>query len=258
MIIRPHKFDRGNIYLSGGMQYAKDLGAQWRIDASEALRSMQYFPLDITELDVAYSKDHGGLFTPTDRSKHLEFKSDIRKHFIQTDLNLIQNMTDAIVIYYDESVRLGAGTVSECQFAYNLNMPVFLVCDYPDMFKEVPGWLQGLTTKMFQTFDELYAYLGALPHGILRKDLYGNHRSGDQYLCSLCGECFGKRKHLFVSQVSPLYCKSCVEVVSNTNESHKNRYEFFMEYLRSGAAAQSDGAGDGMAFDYHSSNHRRG
>lgn len=250
MIIRPADFDRGNIYLSGGMQYAKDLGAGWRIDCSKALKSLKYFPLDITELDVAYSKAHGGLFTLTDREKHLEFKSDIRKHFIQTDLNLIQNMTDAVVIYYDESVRLGAGTISECQFAFNLNMPVFLVCDYPDMLKSVPGWLQGLTTKMFQTFEELYAYLDKLPFGIVRKDLYGNHRSGNEYLCSLCGDCFSKRKHLFVSQVVPLYCKTCVDTVSKTNEAHKNRYEFFMEYLKSGDKAE-------MLFDYHSTNHRR-
>jgi hypothetical protein len=251
VIIRPSDFDRGNIYLSGGMQYAKDLGAGWRIDCSQALKTQKYFPLDITELDLAYAKSHGGLFTLTDRSKHLEFKSDIRKHFIQTDLNLIQNMTDAIVIYYDESVRLGAGTISECQFAYNLNMPVFLVCDYPDMLKSVPGWLQGLTTKMFQNFEELYEYLDKLPYGIIRKDLYGNHRSGNEYLCSLCGDCFSKRKHLFVSQVVPLYCKTCVDTVAKTNDSHKNRYEYFMEYLKTGHADAP------MLFDYHSTNHRR-
>lgn len=250
MIIRPNEFDRGNIYLSGGMQYAKDLGAKWRIECSDALRNLKYFPLDITALDVAYSNAHSSLLVLTDREKHLEFKSDIRKHFIQTDLNLIQNMTDAIVIFYDESVRLGAGTISECQFAYNLNMPIFLVCDYPDMLKAVPGWLQGLTTKMFQSFEELNQYLDKLPYGILRKDLYGNHRSGNDYLCSMCGSCFSKRKHLFVSQIVPLYCKDCVEIVSKTNENHKNRYEFFMEYLKAGDKA-------GMQIDYNPRNHPR-
>lgn len=249
MIIRPADFDRGNFYLSGGMQYAKDLGAQWRVECSTALKAMKYFPLDITELDNAYSKAHGLKLELTDRAKHLEFKSDIRKHFVQTDLNLIQNMSDGIIIYYDESVRLGAGTISECQYGYNLNMPIYLVCDYPDMLQSVPGWLQGLTTKMFQSFQELYVYLEQLPYGIVRKDLYGNHRAGDQYLCSLCGTCFFKRKHLFVSQIVPLYCKDCVEVVSRTNETHMNRYEFFMEFLKSGQQSE-------MKLDYHSTNHR--
>lgn len=248
MMIRPKQFDRGNIYLSGGMQFAKDLGAAWRLEVSAELKRMRYFPLDITELDVAYSEAHGRLYCLTDREKHLAFKSDIRKHFVQTDLNLIQNMTDALIIYYDESVRLGAGTISECQFAYNLNMPIFLVCDYDDMIKEVPGWLQGLTTKMFPNFKELFDYMEQLPEGILKTDLYGNHRSGEQYLCSLCGCTFSKRKHQFVSKVQPLYCKTCVEVVAATNESHKDRYEFFMEYL----TAQSDQ----MTHDFTNAAHR--
>lgn len=248
MMIRPKLFDRGNIYLSGGMQFAKDLGAAWREEVSIELKKQKYFPLDITALDKAYSKDHGELYCLTDRNNPLPFKSDIRKHFIQTDLNLIQNMTDAVIIYYDESVRLGAGTISECQFAYNLNMPVFLVCAYDDMVTAVPGWLQGLTTKMFPNFKELFDYLDKLPYGILKTDMYGNHRCGDKYLCSLCGETFSKNKHLFVSHVQPLYCKTCVDIVSNTNESHKDRYEFFMEYLTN--------QDDEMDPDFHNGNHR--
>lgn len=231
MLIRPKAFNRGNIYLSGGMQFAKDLGAGWREVCGGKLKKMGYFPLDITALDVAYSKEHGEMYMPERVEEHLSFKSNIRKHFIQTDLSLIRNMSDATIVFYDESVRLGAGTTSECQFAYNLGQPLFLVSDYPDMHKEVPGWLQGLTTAMFPSFDALHAYMEALPVGILKKDLYGNHRSKDQYLCSLCGNVFTKRKHLFVSQVQPLYCQSCVDIVSSTNEEHKDRYEFFMEHL---------------------------
>lgn len=253
MIIRPKQFDRGNIYLSGGMQFAENLGAAWRELCSAKLKSMRYHPLDITELDVAYSKAHGERFILSQRGEqhqHYVFKSDIRKHFVQTDLNLIQHMTDALIVYYDESARRGAGTISECQFAFNLNMPIFLVSAYEDMIKEVPGWLQGLTTKMFNSFEDLYAYMEALPEGILKKDLYGNHRSGNHYLCSLCGETFSKRKHLFVSQVVPLYCKSCVDIVAQTNESHKNRYEFFMEHLH----ASNDQL---MQIDFQSANHRK-
>ncbi len=224
------KKDRGAIYLSGGMQYAVNLGAAWREDCSQKLRAMGYFPLDITELDVAYSEKHGQLYSP-DRERHLEFKSDIRKHFIQTDLSLIRNVSDALIVLYDESARRGAGTISECQFAYNLNLPIFVVSVFPDLHQDTPGWLQGLATKLFSNFDDLYAYLDALPYGILCKDMYGNHRAGNRYLCSLCGETFEKRKHLFVSKVSPLYCSPCVNIVSTTNESKADRYEFFLEHL---------------------------
>lgn len=240
MIIRPKSYDRGNIYLSGGMQFAKDLGGAWRKLCADELIKMQYFPLDITALDVAYGKDHGELFTLTDRSKPLHFKSDFRKHFIQTDLNLIQYMTDALIVYYDESVRKGAGTISECQYAYNLNMPIFLVSAYEDMLSEVPGWLQGLTTKMFSNFEELYSYLNDIPYGILKKDMYGNHHVKGKYLCSMCGDIFDKNGSNFVSQVTPLYCKPCVNIVSETNSSHADRYEFFVKHLYSGQQFDMD------------------
>lgn len=226
------KKDRGAIYLSGGMQYAENLGAAWRVTCSQRLREMNYFPLDITELDVAYTAKHGQLYQP-DRSRHLEFKSDIRKHFVHTDLSLIRNVSDALIVLYDESARRGAGTISECQYAYNLNMPIFLVSEYPDIHQETPGWLQALTTKMFGGFEDLYAYLDKLPHGILRKDMYGNHRVESNYLCSLCGDIFSKNKHRFVSKVSPLYCRRCVDIVSTTNEERADRYEFFLEHLTS-------------------------
>lgn len=224
------KKDRGAIYLSGGMQYAVNLGAAWREDCSRHLRNMGYFPLDITELDVAYSKKHGELYSP-DRTRHLEFKSDIRKHFIQTDLNLIKNVSDALIVLYDESARRGAGTISECQYAYNLNLPIFVVSVYDDIYQETPGWLQGLCTKLVGSFDELYKYLDELPYGILRKDIYGNNRANDQYLCSLCGCAFTKRKNNFVSKVTPLYCHNCVKTVTSTNEDKADRYEFFIDYL---------------------------
>src|SRR6476646_5659985 len=147
-MIRPAQFDRGNIYLSGGMQFAQNLGAGWRVIASEKLKSMQYFPLDITELDVAYNVEHGKISvpkaidkdTPLTKEEVLFYKATMRKHFVDTDLDLIQKNSDALIVYYDESARRGAGTVSEAQFAFNLNIPIFLVCDYPSeaaMFENV-------------------------------------------------------------------------------------------------------------------------
>lgn len=194
---------------------------------------MGYFPLDISALDKEYQKKHGDLF-------HIEYdgteesilrkKANIRKHFIYTDLQLIVNDSDALIVYYDESVRRGAGTISECQVAYNYDIPVFIVSAFPDM-SDIPGWLLALSTKVFTNFNDLYTYMRALPDGILKRDVYGNHSSGDYYLCSLSGEPFKKSKTHFVSKVSPLYSKESVEIVKETNEEMKDRYEFFIEYL---------------------------
>lgn len=230
-MLRPFDLDRGNIYLSGGMQFAKDLGASWREEASKHLKRMKYFPLDITALDVAYSQRYGELYLPTADDSHISFKSNIRKQFIFSDLSLIENDSDALIVLYNESARRGAGTISECQYAYNHHIPIFLVSDYPDIVKDVPGWLQALSTKIFTNFEDLYKYLEELPFGIIKKDVYGNHRSGHNYLCHLCGSVFKKEKNIFVSKIAPLYCKSCVEVVTHTHERYKDRYEFFVEYL---------------------------
>lgn len=232
-MIKHKKYPRGNIYLSGGMQFAVELGKGWRETCSSKLKEMKYFPLDITELDIAYTENHGELYRSFGSTveDHLQMKSNIRKHFVYTDLELIKNDSDALIVLYDESARRGAGTISECQVAYNLDLPIFIVSAYEDWSKEVPGWLQSLSTKIFTSFDDLYVYLDALPVGILKRDIYGNRNTNNHYLCSLCGSAFQKKKHHFVSTISPLYCSSCVEIVTSTFEGHKDRYQFFVEYL---------------------------
>lgn len=224
-------FPNGNIYLSGGMQFAPDgLGAGWRKITSERLREMGFYPLDIAALDLAYSEAHGHLYRFLDDGELLQRKSNIRKHFIDTDIALIRNDTDAVIILYDETVRLGAGTTSEVHEAFMLDIPVFLLNTYGEL-KQVPGWMQAETTKIFTEWEDLYGYMKALPPGILKRDSYGNRRSGSQYLCSLCGCVEEKHKAHFVSRISPMYCKSCVELVKQTFEAHMDRYQFFLEHL---------------------------
>lgn len=234
-MIKHSKYPRANIYLSGAMQFAGDgkLGGTWRERVSRELKSMEYFPLDITDMDIAYTEQHGDLYHSfaSEPEYHLQMKSNLRKHFVFTDLKLIEKDSDALVLLYDEGVRKGAGTISEAQHAYNLDIPIFIVSAYDNWHTEIPGWLLSLSTKVFDNFNELYEYLEMLPYGILKRDAYGNHNAGNMYLCSLCGDPFKKNKHHFVSTVSPMYCVSCVDIVTTTFEDHKDRYQFFIEYL---------------------------
>jgi hypothetical protein len=234
-MIKHSKYHRGNIYLSGSMQHAPDgqLGGTWREQCARQLKDMKYFPLDITDMDIAYTEQHGDLYHSFNSKPehHLQMKSNLRKHFVFTDLELIEKDSDALILLYDEGVRRGAGTISEAQHAYNLGIPIFIVSAYEDWHKEIPGWLLSLSTKVFENFDFLFDYLNDLPQGILKRDVYGNRSAGAQYLCSLCGSPFVKTKHHFVSTISPCYCSGCVDVVTTTFENHKDRYEFFLEYL---------------------------
>jgi hypothetical protein len=192
---------------------------------------MGFFPIDIANLDIAYSTEHGHLYRFLTDKELLQRKSNIRKHFINTDVNLIRNDSDAIIILYDESVRRGAGTTSEIHDAFVHDIPVFLMNDY-GVLDEIPGWMQAETTRIFDKWEDLYEYLEKLPPGILKRDMYGNHRSGMYYLCSLCGAVEAKHKTHYVSQVSPLYCKRCVELVKTTHERHYDRYQFCLEFLQ--------------------------
>lgn len=219
------------------MQYATDgtLGSQWRSECSKKLMEMNFIPLDITAMDMEYNKIHTrdmkcSLRADISEQEKIQTKSNIRQHFIRADLELIRRHADAVIILYDEGVRKGAGTISECQFAYDHDVPIFLVNNYSSE-TEIPGWLFGLTTKVFNTWDDLYKYLSSLPAGILKKDLYGNRGVSGKYLCSMCGAVEEKHGAHFVSKISPLYCKSCVELVKNTHEAHVDRYEFFVSNL---------------------------
>ena len=219
------------IYLSGGMQYAPDLGSGWRFDVTTWLTELNYKSINITEMDKAYSSEHGEMYRNlTEMSDLLERKSNIRRHYVFADTELIKTYTDALIVYYDESVRMGAGTISECQVAYDQGLPIFLVNSYAHI-GEIPGWLQALSTKIFNDFESLREYFKGLPPNILQRDTYGNHSSLNYYLCSLSGEVFEKNKTHFVSKVSPLYSAECVDIVKKTYEQHKDRYQFFIEYL---------------------------
>lgn len=237
-MIKHPLYPNGNMYLSGGMQFADGLGAGWRKVVGDHIKEMGFFPIDIADLDIKYSNEHGHLYRFLGDEELLQRKSNIRKHFIETDINLIRFDTDALIVMYDESVRLGAGTTSEIHEAFMLDIPVFLLNSYGVM-DEVPGWMQAETTAIFNTWDEMYEYLSKLPPGILKRDIYGNRRSGTHYLCSLCGAVEEKHKSHFVSKVSPLYCKTCVELVKDTFETHKDRYQFFIEYLEQLSIAES-------------------
>lgn len=231
--IRHPMYSRGNIYLSGGMEYAENDGAGWRADVSRRLKSQGYFPLDISELDEQYDITHGNEFNELKNNddEQLRRKAILRKQFIETDLQLIKNDTDALIVYYDESARRGAGTISECQYAFLLDKPIFIVSAWEDWQNQVPGWLFALSTKVFTNFDDTLDYMQELPYGILKDDVYGNKQSNGQYLCSLSGEPFQKSKHQFVSKVSPLYNKESVNIVADVHEEMKSRYQFFVEYV---------------------------
>src|SRR5271154_7013926 len=119
--------NNGTIYLSGGMEKAIENGAVWRRDCSKALITLGFTPLDIAELDLAYIEKHGPVYLDKDPANHLQYKSNIRRQFIYTDIRLIVDDSDAVLAYYDQSFKDGAGSFAECQCAYDNDKPLLVV-----------------------------------------------------------------------------------------------------------------------------------
>jgi hypothetical protein len=227
-------YPNGNLYLSGGMQFADNLGASWREQCSITLRGMKYYPIDITSLDKEYSAVCGHPYMFLETTDLLQYKSNIRRQIVRADIELVRHHSHALVVYFDVAAQRGAGTQSECQEAYDHDVPYFLVNGLPE-WKQVPGWIRANATRMFDTFDDLHQYLGKLPDRILQRDVYGNRHAAPYYLCSLCGDPFTKSGAQFVSKLTPIYCKSCVDIVKRTHEAHADRYEFFIQQMEKDA-----------------------
>jgi hypothetical protein len=169
LIIRPHvpmcmrrkvwKCLGFSAYLSGGMEYKKNLGAGWRTWLTERLHEMGHDAIDPVKLEAP---DEGGIpvqskLTELKRNGNLdEVRKIVRHSLFRKDMFGIQ-VADAIVVYYDESVQRGAGTLSEAWEAFREGRPVYLVTDFP--VEKIPTWLIGETTAIFPDFDAFLEYL---------------------------------------------------------------------------------------------------
>ena len=148
-------------YLSGGMEYKKNLGMGWREWVTQELEKRHHDAINPVNLEICEEEKDGipvqtRLTQLKEEGKLDECRSLVRKVLFRKDMFAIQ-LADAVVVYYDESVQKGAGTISECWEAFREGVPVYLVTDFPVV--EIPTWLIGETTKIFSDFDGLLEYV---------------------------------------------------------------------------------------------------
>jgi hypothetical protein len=79
------------------------------------------------------------------------------RELIDMDSHEIAEKTDYVVCNWDESAQRGAGTTGEVTLARFAQKPVYMVATMP--LTEIPGWVLGCTTRMFQSFEELKSFL---------------------------------------------------------------------------------------------------
>ncbi len=146
-------------YLSGGMEYAKDEGADWRgrIEAwivSELGHSV--FNPNVESEKYLRNRLGKGSFR-TLKLRDVERFQSIVRGIVKLDMSEIALRSDYVVCLWNAGALRGAGTKGELSIATYFGKPVYMVTR---MQKErIPGWILGCTTRIFRSFGELKVFL---------------------------------------------------------------------------------------------------
>jgi hypothetical protein len=146
-------------YLSGGMEFAKNEGADWRFETEAWIRKkLKHAVYNPNRESVRYLSHRfpGGGFRNLKFENIQRFKEIVRD-IVDLDSREIAHRTDYVVCYWDESAQRGAGTKGELTIARLLQKPVYMVTGMKE--EEIPGWVLGCTTDVFRSFDELKDFL---------------------------------------------------------------------------------------------------
>jgi len=146
-------------YLSGGMEFAKGEGIDWRMEMDSWIRKHLHHTVynPNVESNALLSRLlPEGNFRDL-KHQDIEHYVSIVRDFVDSDSHEIAEQTDYVVCNWDESAQRGAGTKGEVTMARFTQKPVYMVTTMP--LTEVPGWVLGCTTKVFQSFGELKTFL---------------------------------------------------------------------------------------------------
>lgn len=146
-------------YLSGGMEYAENYGADWRKEMGSWLKKeLRHEPFNPV---VASEKFLTSAYPDVDfrRSKVDDLKTHLKiaKEIVELDSKEIVLHSDYLICYYDESAQRGAGTKGELTVAQIFGKLVYLVKGME--LESVPSWVLGCADHIFNDFEDLKSFL---------------------------------------------------------------------------------------------------
>ena len=147
------------VYLSGGMEYAVNEGRDWRTSLQEWLErkyQCEVFNPNI-ESERFFRREHPGIDFRALKAVDIPAYQQIVKRLVELDCNEIAERTTMLICYWDEGAAKGAGTKGELTMAKYFDKPVYLVSAMPRT--DIPGWVLGCTTRIFDSFEELKGFL---------------------------------------------------------------------------------------------------
>jgi len=111
----------------------------------EAVNPMKKYPVPVEEKKKVEQS--------ITREKTEVAREYLRRRIINPDIELLKQ-SDAIIAYVP---RYSVGTSAEFMYAYLNGMPVYIVTSVP--FSKWSGWLVGLSTLIFDDWDDLKRFL---------------------------------------------------------------------------------------------------
>jgi len=146
-------------YLSGGMEYAKNEGVDWRKELQAWIESnlghSVFNPNEQSKIFLSRTLPKGN-FRKLKSSDIKRYKKIVAK-IVEFDSREIAQKSDYVVCYWDRSAQLGAGTKGELTIAKFFGKPVYMVTKMKH--SNIPGWVLGCTTKIFSSFSSLTKFL---------------------------------------------------------------------------------------------------
>ena len=167
-------------YLSGGMEFKKNLGIGWREWITGELASLSHGVVNPIKLESTCDTREPlqERLTKLKLENKLEELRNLARHSLfRKDIYGIQ-ISDAIVVYYDEAVQKGAGTISEAWESFREGRPVYLVTDFS--LKNLPTWLIAETTEVFKDFESFLFYVSS--HNRVSSDVVKARKIRDEIL----------------------------------------------------------------------------
>jgi hypothetical protein len=146
-------------YLSGGMEFAKGEGADWRRAMEEWVQKnlghSAFNPNNESDEYLA-KKYPSGRFRDL-KNVDIEKYTELVRDLIDGDCREIAEKSDYVICNWDESAQRGAGTTGELTMARFVGKPVYMVTQMK--LQDIPGWVLGCATKTFRTFEDLQEFL---------------------------------------------------------------------------------------------------
>lgn len=165
-------------YFAGGMEAEKQLGSQWRTRITPIVVKLGLVPLDPCKFEPEQLKGlHPGKLPKRIRTrenksllikhwhqlKYAVYQSKYYKRFdkymkriIDYDLMVLKSKAALVICYWTEGAGKGAGTQGEVTTARSKRIPVYTVIA-PGV--DMPGWIHGCSTKIFNNFEDLFKFL---------------------------------------------------------------------------------------------------